>query len=179
MMFYSGFSLKDEVSFFDIYLDRSDYSVSGFSYGAIKAFHEVERKLLNGERVDKMQLFSPAFFQTKALKFKKLQMMAYNKNKQKYMKQFLAGCFAPYKEESLSHEETTSQELEELLYYEWSLERLEQIGAQGVKVEVYLGGEDKIIDVDAAREFFLQSATVTYMKNANHFLQMDKESEDE
>ena len=38
---------------------------------------------------------------------------------------------------------------------------------------VYLGGEDKIIDVEAAREFFLHVATVTYIKNANHFLQIN------
>jgi hypothetical protein len=41
---------------------------------------------------------------------------------------------------------------------------------RGINIEVYLGGEDKIIDVTGAREFFLEVATVTYIKDANHFL---------
>ena len=49
MVYYSGFSLKDDSSFFEKYLKQSDYSVAGFSYGAIKAFEYV---LTCKERVD-------------------------------------------------------------------------------------------------------------------------------
>ncbi len=39
MIFYSGFSLTNDVHFFDKFLEKSDYTVAGFSYGAIKAAH--------------------------------------------------------------------------------------------------------------------------------------------
>jgi len=44
---------------------------------------------------------------------------------------------------------------------------------KGVKIEVYLGGADKIIDVQSAREFFTQVSTLTFIKEANHFLQVN------
>jgi len=58
------------------------------------------------------------------------------------------------------------------LYYEWDIEILEKIVSTGVKIEVYLGSKDAIIDLNSAREFFLKVATVTYIKEANHFLQL-------
>ena len=42
MIFKSGFSLKNEQTLFDEYINSSDYSVCGFSYGAIKAFKYVK-----------------------------------------------------------------------------------------------------------------------------------------
>ncbi len=57
--YFSGFSLENEKEIFDDYIIENDFTISGFSYGAIKAFEEV----LNGsKRVDLLQLFSPAFF---------------------------------------------------------------------------------------------------------------------
>jgi hypothetical protein len=38
---------------------------------------------------------------------------------------------------------------------------------------VYLGSEDKIIDVAGAKEFFLPYATTYVINGANHFLQID------
>jgi hypothetical protein len=64
------------------------------------------------------------------------------------------------------------EELDELLNYEWDIYELNRLAQKGVKIEVYLGSEDKIIDVESARELFLQVSTVTYIKNANHFLQI-------
>lgn len=170
MIFKSGFSLKNEQTLFDEYINSSEYTVCGFSYGAIKAYEYVKEQLTCSKRVDTLQLFSPAFFQTKGSKFKKLQLMGYRKDRDKYLKDFIDLCFFPYTRKTTEHYETNINELEELLNYEWNIEELKSLVNNGVKIEVYLGSEDKIIDVEAARDFFLNVATVTYIKNANHFL---------
>jgi len=173
MIFFSGFSLHGEADFFDAFLDRGEYSVSGFSYGAIKALSHVNDLLKSSKRVDKLQLFSPAFFQTKSAKFKKLQLLSYTKSKNVYMDAFLNSCFAPYDKKDTHYKENTKEELSELLNYEWLNSEFEELSEKGVIIEVYLGEADHIIDVNGAREFFTQLATVTYIKDANHFLQVE------
>lgn len=172
MKFYSGFSLCKEDDLFDAFIKTSEYTVCGFSYGAIKAFEHVKKELENSSRIDTLQLFSPAFFQNKSDKFKRLQTLSYTKSNEKYISQFIEGCFHPYEHKELQHIATSLEELEELLYYEWDLDTLKYIEEKGVVIEVYLGGEDKIIDAFVAQEFFLEVATLTYVKNANHFLQI-------
>jgi hypothetical protein len=172
MKFYSGFSLKDDKHFFDKFIRESEYSVSGFSYGAIKAFEYVKKQLDDSKRVDTLQLFSPAFFQTKSDKFKRLQLISYGKNKDIYLNQFIKSCFAPYEIKDISYDiNSDSNQLKELLEYEWSISQLKYISKKGVKIEVYLGGLDNIIDSDSAKDFFIDVATVTFVKDANHFLQ--------
>jgi len=171
MQFFSGFSLKDEESFFNDYRDTSAYNICGFSYGAIKAFQHTKELLRKGERVDRLQLFSPAFFQTKSEKFKRLQILAYSNTQEKYLKQFMQSCFKPYAKREVQYSQTDITQLEELLSYEWIGSDLVELESRGVVVEVYLGGKDCIIDVTGAREFFLSVSTVTYIKEANHFLQ--------
>ena len=173
MRFYSGFSLKNEQHFFDAYTNHSDYTVCGFSYGAIKAFRHVKEQLELQKRVDTLQLFSPAFFQTRDDKFKKIQLLGYRKDRDLYLNEFLKSCFLPYSKKSVEQEKGSVEELEELLYFQWDMDELKNLAQKGVKIEVYLGGKDTIIDVDGAREFFLEVATVTYIKNANHFLQIN------
>jgi len=173
MKFYSGFSLKNESYLFENYLNHSQYCIAGFSYGAIKAYEEVKKKLEKGDRVDTLQLFSPAFFQTKEESFKRLQLLAYRKNEDVYLRQFVNSCFSPYANKIVEHSATVIDELDELLYHEWDLEKLEKLSAHGIKIEVYIGSEDAIIDTQQARDFFLKVATVTYIKNANHFLQIN------
>lgn len=119
MKFYSGFSIQDESFFFQKFSNKSEYCISGFSYGAILAFQDVFYKVQNGIRVDRLQLFSPAFFQTKSKKFKKIQIFTFSKNKQKYLDSFLKGCFFPYKVQAIQLKEDGLKELETLLYYEW------------------------------------------------------------
>ena len=173
MKFYSGFSLCNESELFETFIKDSQYTVSGFSYGAIKAFEYVVSEIEKSNRIDTLQLFSPAFFQTKSEKFKRLQTISYTKSPLKYLEQFMQGCFIPYDVKEVRHIETSLDALEELLYYEWDVEKLKYIQSKGIVIEVYLGGEDKIIDVNAAKELFLEVATVTYIKSANHFLQIE------
>ncbi len=173
MKFYNGFSLKNEEIYFEDFINSSEYTICGFSYGAIKAFNDVKERLKSSKRVDTLQLLSPAFFQTKDEKFKKFQLNNYKKNRVFYLKNLIDGCFAPYANRDIKRCETTQKELEELLNYEWNLNELKSLTELGVKIEVYLGGMDKIIDAQSAREFFLEVATVTYIKDANHFLQIN------
>ena len=173
MKFYSGFSLQNESYLFADYIKDTIYNVSGFSYGAIFALEETQQRLKQGKRVDTLTLLSPAFFQNRDEKFKRLQLMSYKKNNNAYLTQFVDGCFSPYQPKIIEQKQTTLEELQELLAYEWSLSSLEYIKKCGVNIEVYLGGEDKIIDAKSAKEFFINATTVTYIKNANHFLQIN------
>ena len=173
MEFYSGFSLKNEEYLFNDFIQKGNYTICGFSYGAIKAVYATLQRLKSGSRVDVLQLFSPAFFQTRDEKFKRLQYINYNKNINLYMKQFIDGCFSPYEKKIIESKETRLDELKDLLEYKWSLDELKSIENANVKIEVYLGGMDKIINTNQAKDFFLQIATVTYIKDANHFLQIN------
>jgi len=170
MKFYSGFSLKNEQHYFKEYINPSQYTVCGFSYGAIKALRYAQEMLGQKKRIDRLQLFSPAFFQTKDDKFNKVQLLGYRKNKDAYLRGFIASCFLPYEKKIVEHDINSVEELEELLYYEWDADELKELAAKGVKIEVCLGGRDAVIDAHGAREFFTQIGTVTYIKDANHFL---------
>ena len=167
-MYFNGFALQDEEHFFDDIRDSSPYVISGFSYGAIKAFKEA---LNSTTRVDKLQLFSPAFFQSKASKFKRLQLMGYQKNSELYLEKFTENCFLPYDVQTVTYSKHSAAELEELLTYEWDVKELQRLKERGTSIEVYLGGQDKISDVGPTYVFFLPFATVTLIKGANHFLQ--------
>jgi pimeloyl-ACP methyl ester carboxylesterase len=174
MIFYSGFSLCDDEHFFKPYLIDSDYTVAGFSYGAIKAF---EYALKSQQRIDRLQLFSPAFFQSKSDSFKRLQLLGFKKNPDAYISQFIKGCFLPLEPADVKVENGTYDELKELLEYEWSSELLEKLHVKGLIIEVYFGSEDAIIDVSAAKEFFQPYTTTFLIQHANHFLQQKERYE--
>ena len=168
MTFFSGFALHNEAHFFEHFLDKGAYTVSGFSYGAIKAMQEV---LKRERRIDKLQLFSPAFFQEKSTKFKRLQMLGYSKDSSTYIQKFTENCFLPHAMQPVDYTRHSREGLEELLEYRWSEEELSALKREGVEIEVYLGEKDSISDVRHAYAFFLPYATVTLIKGANHFLQ--------
>ena len=166
--FFSGFCFSSESELFFDYLEEGEFIVSGFSYGAIKAFKQA---LESKTRLDKLQLFSPAFFQTKDEKFKRMQLMFFKKDEDAYIKNFL---------ENLKDKSTNSienffkkgsfKELEELLNFKWSKEDLEELIKKGIKIEVFLGQNDKIIESLAAKDFFKEFATVYYFKDKGHLL---------
>lgn len=166
--YFSGFCFFDESELFDEYLEKSDFTVCGFSYGAIQAFEEV---LNSNQRVDKLQLFSPAFFQTSNDKFKRMQLMFFKKDANSYCENFLKNVLNPTnKDISKYFQMGTFEELEELLNYVWSEEKLQRLVDKGTIIEVYLGEVDKIIDSQKAKEFFRNFATVYYIKEKGHLL---------
>lgn len=166
--YFSGFCLENEQELFSEYLINNDFTVSGFSYGAIKAFEEV---LHSSQRVDKLQLFSPAFFQTQDKKFKRMQLMFFKKDAQAYCDNFLENIAYPEKKDTSKYFKLgTYEELEELLMYQWSEKKLQELLDKGVQIEVYLGEKDKIIDSQKANDFFKNYATVYYIKEKGHIL---------
>lgn len=166
--FFNGFCFKNEEELFSEYIIKNDFTISGFSYGAIKAFKEV---LNSNQRVDKLQLFSPAFFQTQDKKYIRLQLMFFKKDAKSYCENFLKNVVYP-KELNLEKyfELGTYEELEELLTFEWNEEDIKKVLNKGTKIEVYLGSVDKIIDSSKAKDFFRKFATVYYINEKGHIL---------
>lgn len=166
--YFSGFSLENEKEIFSDYLIENDFTVSGFSYGAILAFEEL---LNSNRRVDLIQLFSPAFFQTESEKFIRMQLMFFKKDSKAYCENFLKNISYP---SSFNMNDYFSQgsldELKTLLTYKWSEEKLNKLLNKGVKIEVYFGSDDKIIDSQKAADFFKEFATVYFIKNSGHIL---------
>ncbi len=175
MRFHSGFCLQNDEKFFFHLMHKSDLYVYGFSYGAIKAFEEIKEKLKRFERVDRLVLFSPAFFQTRAQKFKRLQLKAFQNDKETYIKNFIKSCFHPFATQNVILGDASYEDLQKLLEFEWSVSDLIRLRQQGVEIEVYLGDRDRVIDVKGAYDFFKEVADVTFIKEANHFLQQGED----
>ena len=166
--YHSGFCLENESELFDEFINKNDFTVSAFSYGAIKAFEEV---LYSKQRVDKLQLFSPAFFQTKDKKFKRMQLMFYKKDENAYCNNFLENISYPSGIDCSKYfGKGTYAELEELLNFNWDEEKLQAVVNKGVQIEVFLGEDDKIIEAQKAKDFFVNYATVYFIKDVGHIL---------
>lgn len=167
MRFYSGFCLRNESGFFADRLKTGEYTVSGFSYGTIRA---LEYALQTPTRLDTLQLFSPAYFCNKPDSFKRLQLKGYRRDGVSYRSRFIESCFAPYPVREVEVVDDGEAALQTLLTYDWPENALRTLHARGVGIEVYLGGKDAVIDAEAARAYFTPHATVFYFKDANHFL---------
>ncbi|AHJ12951.1 pimelyl-ACP methyl ester esterase BioV [Sulfurospirillum multivorans] len=168
MKFFSGFCLANEQELFTPYLNQSDFTVAGFSYGAIKAF---EYALTCKERIDTLQLFSPAFFGDKNAKFKKLQTLSFSKNSDLYTQNFMRNCVYPSTFDIQSFfQKGNLEELNELLNYTWEKERLRTLQERGMNIEVYVGECDTIIDALHVKDFFVPYASVYYLKRVGHIL---------
>jgi len=167
-LFFSGFSLEGEAELFSEMIDVSPFTVSGFSYGAIKAF---EYTVTSGKRVDRLQLFSPAFFQDKDAKYKRLQLLFFQKNTGSYINSFLKNCALPNHSDLTPYlKEGSYEELKTLLEYEWKPEHLQSLAKNGTTLEIHLGRQDRIIDAAAALAFFKPYATVYYYNHCGHIL---------
>jgi len=159
MKYFSGFCLKGEKDLFKEYLDEGDFTVAGFSYGAQKA---VDYVLNSSERIDKLQLLSPAFFNYPQ-KVIDINIKAFEKDKKKYIENFLkkAGFF---NEKYIS--ECTKEDLLHLFTFDW--EKINSL--KYLKIEIFLGEFDKIIALKHALKFFKKYGDVYMIKKADHFL---------
>jgi esterase/lipase len=163
--FYSGFGFWNEKKLFEEYLEEGDFNVAGFSYGAQKALIDAVHTT---KRVDKLQLFSPAFF-PKNPKFAKLQINAFKKDKNKYIQNFLENVVYPNNENIDKYlDEVELYQLEEMFEFNWGL--IEYAKAKNINIEVYIGEKDKIIDVKNAVKFFKNYAKVYFIKDVGHIL---------
>ena len=169
-LYFSGFCLEAEQELFSEYLIDNDFTISGFSYGAIKAFDFALYSASVGVRVDLVQLFSPAFFNDKDKKYKRMQLIYFNKNSKIYCDNFLKNSDFNDKQKSKYFIEGKYEELDELLNYNWDQEKLKLLIENGTRIEVYLGEDDKIVDTKKALEFFVNFAEVYYIKKKGHIL---------
>lgn len=171
MNYFSGFCFEGEREIFShLPLTQDLFTLTGFSYGAIKAFKTALQYTKEGRRIQTLNLLSPAFFQTQSQAFLKMQILGFRKNTQSYIQNFLSVCGNP---KAKYFKSGTLQELEELLSFEWREEELKELKNYGVQINVFLGGEDKIIPPLEAREFFLPYAIVYFYKDFNHCLNCD------
>ena len=92
MHYFNGFSLQNEENYFKEYLNKSELCVAGFSYGAQKAFEYVYK---SKERVDRLILLSPAFFQTQKPSFVRTQLRYFEAGQEAYVKQFCQNVASP------------------------------------------------------------------------------------
>ncbi len=168
MRFFSGFCLRNEEVLFRPFSDEGDFCVAGFSKGAIDA---VEYVCTTQERVDRLQLFSPAFFAEETEAFRRAQLHYFQKNPESYIRQFLQNAAYPSQRALHAFLHTEGKEaLSRLLYYPWSKQILESVTRRGIEIEVYLGGRDRIVDTKKARAFFAPFATVYFIKEGGHIL---------
>jgi len=168
--YFSGFCLEGEAELFSDWLVESDYAVAGFSYGAIRA---LEYTLESRCRVERLLLFSPAFFQTRNERYRALQLRAFEKDPEAYVAKFLEHCASPASRDlSRYRSDGNVEELRELLSYRWEAEKLRRIRERGTVIEVFIGGRDRIIDAEGAIGLFAAEVDALYrIRGAGHILE--------
>ena len=168
MTYFHGFSLQNEETLFDQYLISSDYCVAGFSYGAQQA---LEYAYHSTERIERLILLSPAFFQTQKSSFIRTQLRYFEAGQEAYVEQLLANVTSPSNFDlSAFLNVGKKEELEALLTYTWDKDKIEEIQRRGTIIEVFLGAEDKIIDAKVTFDFFRRITTTYLLKDAGHVL---------
>ncbi len=168
MRYFNGFSLKGEEIFFKEQLIDSDFAVGGFSYGAVKAFEYVYN---SKERIDRLILLSPAFFQNYKKSFIRTQLRYFNADKTSYTKQFLKNVVYPSSIKLDKYlTQGTVEELEELLTYSWDSKKILELLDRGVVIEVFIGEQDKIVDAEKSFEFFSKLLPCYLSKGRGHLL---------
>lgn len=165
-MFYSGFCLEGEEALFHEFLPQYGEFMSGFSYGAISAVREA---VLDKE-IKRLILLSPAYYAHTNEAFREAQIAAFEADEDLYRLKLL-------KKSGLSLEEGvrygingTVSQLRELLYFDWRSAGLDLLKKRDVKMEVFIGDADRVVDPYASADFFEEFATVYRLKNKNHIL---------
>ena len=169
MIYFNGFALKGEEKFFKEELIENDFSVAGFSYGAQKAFEYVYNST---ERIDRLILLSPAFFQNHKKSFIRTQLRYYKADESSYTKEFLKNVVYPSDINLYEYFDTNKyEELEDLLSYVWDKKKILELIERGITIEVFMGADDKIVNAEKSYEFFSPLTTVYLFKNRGHLLQ--------
>ncbi|MRI83038.1 MAG: hypothetical protein C6I00_01330 [Nitratiruptor sp.] len=171
MQFFSGFGFAKEARLFQDYLDPRGFVVAGFSYGAQLAFQEALARLDRGERVEKVQLLAPAYFDHRPPSWKERELQAFEKDPTRYMELFYKRALFPARIDLTPYTRIPSrEELYRLLFFTWDLEQLARLREGGVVIECFLGSQDRIVDTMAARSFFQPFSLVYWIEGAGHLL---------
>jgi pimeloyl-ACP methyl ester carboxylesterase len=166
--FFSGFSLVNEDKLFKEYIVDNDFTIVGFSYGAIKAF---EYTYNTTNRVDRLILLSPAFFQNQPKNYARRQLRYFQNSPEEYTKQFLLNVAYPNNINLNKYrKEGSKDELKELLEYQWDKDKIKTLQKKGIIIEIFLGVNDRIIDTKSAFNFFSKITTTYIIKNTGHLL---------
>lgn len=169
MKYFNGFSLVGEEELFKEQFINSAYAVAGFSYGAQKAFDFVFNAT---ERIDRLLLISPAFFQNHKASFIKTQLRYFKADKGAYQKVFLENVVYPSNTDLNPYLSDGSYEaLDDLLTYVWDEEKIQALVDRGITIEVFMGDADKIVDAQKSFEFFSKLVPVYLFKGKGHLLQ--------
>lgn len=165
-MFYSGFCLHGEERLFDEYLPMFGEYVAGFSYGSIAAL----RHAIEDESVKNLILLSPAYYCHKDEAFKKAQIRAFLTDPALYKIKLLKKSGLKEEDGNRYASDGNVEELRELLYFDWRTAGLELLSQRGVRIEVFIGGADRVVEPKASREFFEKRAKTHWLENKNHIL---------
>jgi pimeloyl-ACP methyl ester carboxylesterase len=168
MVYFNGFSLQGEEAFFQDYLTHNEYTVAGFSYGAQQA---LEYALVSSKRIDRLILLSPAFFQMHTAAFIRTQLRYFKADAHAYAKQFLLNTAYPSTQSLDAYFLLgKEQELQDLLNYVWDVEKIKILQDRGIKIEVFLGEQDKIVESTKSMEFFSSLCSTYLIKSVGHLL---------
>lgn len=166
-MFYSGFCLDGEEELFHEFLPQyGDSFVAGFSYGSIAAL----RRALSDTAANKLILLSPAYYAHKDKTFKEAQLAAFLADAALYRLKLLKKSGLSMEDGEKYGKDGTAEELKELLYFDWNRAAFDTLAQRGVKIEVFIGENDRVVEPDASAGFFEEFATVYRLKNKNHIL---------
>jgi hypothetical protein len=168
--FYSGFYLHDEFDLFKDYIEKSDFIFSAFSYGCIRLLEDLNSY---DKRVDKIQLFSPAYFGDKDDKFKNMQLKMFEKNEKLYIENFLKNCAYPSEYNLINYvRPSLKDDLEKLLFFDWNEILFQKIFEKrpNLEIEIFLGEKDKIISSNIAADFFRRYGNVYFFKEVGHII---------
>ncbi|TSA87024.1 pimelyl-ACP methyl ester esterase BioV [Helicobacter mehlei] len=174
--YFSGFGFQREEWLFESILKPCGlYDVAGFSYGAICALEYACEQVKQNKRIQRLVLIAPCMLAHKSQAFKNLQLKAYQQNPHAYMQAFFEkiGWSALLAQDPSLARYThlgSLQDLQILLNYHYAPEKLEFLCARGVRLEVFIGLEDAIMDAKALCVFFRNYGCVWQFKGANHLL---------
>lgn len=170
--YFNGFSLQGEEALFSEYLTSDTTCIAGFSYGAQQAF---EYAYESKSRIDRIILLSPAFFQTQKTSFVRTQLRYFDADPEAYTEQFLLNAAYPSTCDLSAYLKVgTKEELASLLGYVWDEKKIQEVRDRGTSIEVFLGSDDKIIDVDGAFAFFSELATTYLVKGVGHIVEQSE-----
>lgn len=172
--YFSGFALENEKELFDEYIPANTLCVAGFSLGAIDA---LEYTLQTTNRIDRLVLLSPAFFNHEKDGFRRAQLRYFKNNEENYTEQFYKNTIYPSNIDiSKYHKRGKLNNLDRLLHYKWDLQKLDVILSRGTIIEVFVGVKDQIVQSNDSISFFINAGAIVYsIKNAGHILQCQRD----
>jgi len=122
-------------------------------------------------RIERLILISPAFFQNRSRRFVKLQIEAWEGDRELYISNFLKNCSYPSGVDLKRYFSMgRREELSYLLSYRWDESKLMELKKRGVEIEVFIGKKDKIVDSKAVLDFFGEFATIYLFRRGGHIL---------